>query len=84
MDIKDYKLVKVTWTDIVTEPSWTDLKDIDEEIKKAEDTVYWSVGYLIRETKSVIVIAFDLNYLEEAQVAYNIIPKGVIRKIEKL
>lgn len=83
-ELKKYKLVKVIWTDILTDPSWTDIEDLDEEIKKAENAIYYSVGYLIRETKKSIVIAFDLSYLDNTQIAYTIIPRGVINKIENL
>ena len=89
--IKDgqYKRVCITWLDSTSRKKiWWDFKDLLDEIKESEKGEYfYSVGYLVKQTKLNYYIANSIHFEDKKAVSLGqifSIPIGCCLKIEDL
>lgn len=75
-----FKQVKVTWLDAVSEDSWTEIADA----KKQECHEQVTFGLLIFENDHRIVIAASFDKANEKVASFYSIPKTWIVKITEL
>lgn len=76
-------LLAVTWLDasVVTQGDWLTLHEIIEEIKKPERSINITIGWLLWEDKTAIVLAAQKSDQEDPLYDLCIyIPKSLIRK----
>ena len=81
MEIKDFKLVRVDWFD--AQSGFASPMDI-EELMSVPPVETTSVGCLVHEDKEKIVLGFMMFGKEEYFKHWQMIPKGMIKKITKL
>ncbi len=67
------RFVELQWLDAEGDPAWTADKDVD----KAALPLVTMRGYLVRNTKTVVVLA--MGFHEDSWVNVFRIPKGMIR-----
>jgi hypothetical protein len=81
--IIDYKIripVEIEWLDAQT---WNGTAEEFGEIIKWEPIISHTCGYLIHEDKDRIIVSF-LNFGDESTKYFQMIPKGMVKKIIKL
>lgn len=86
--MKQGTLIRIEWSDAGTINRWEELEDLLRELHKSDAESFFTVGFLIRETKDWISVAQTVNYngdkiLERATETMSI-PKGMIKKIKVL
>ena len=77
-----YKRVKIFWHDIITDPSWLELKDVDKlTCASCED-----IGYLYYKDSKFVKIFTSYSYDGSNLTIGNItvLPRSVVFKIEVL
>jgi hypothetical protein len=72
---KKYKKVDVLWSDAYSTDAWTDLADVE-----TTDLECLSSGWLVKQTKDVIVVAGTINTSGMACCMIHI-PRGMVKKI---
>ena len=79
--IKEFDFVEVEWLDAHT--GFSEPLTI-EELEKEQDILSYSAGYLISQNKERIILGFllfdNINLVKHWQV----IPKGMVKKIKKI
>ncbi len=82
--MKKYDPIKVTWLDIIEDPSWQD----DEEAMAFPKTLAESLGFYMGEVEEdgmTVLILLPTVFLEGDREKGTIkIPTGVIKKIERI
>lgn len=75
-------LVKITWVDASNIGEWVEAENIHQKLNKDDADVFYTVGFLVRETKQNISVAqsvcYNNNNLELAGDIMTI-PKGWIK-----
>lgn len=82
---KEYAIVEVEWEDAMSSLDTMSISDME----KQEAPLSHSAGYLIKQDKKKVVLAFmtfGQNILDGDMIMkhYQIIPKGMIKKIKYL
>ena len=80
MKIKELEPVEVEWIDAQT---WNGEAEKVEVIKELKPYLSKTCGYLLFEDKERIIISF-LNFGEGRSKHFQMIPKGMVKKITKL
>ena len=72
-------MVRVEWTDsmIVGSGAWVDVDDPDIDYS-ADAMRHYTVGFLVNESASVLVVASNLNETETRMAGVMIIPKQCV------
>jgi hypothetical protein len=81
-EIERGDLIIVTWFDIEDDPSWKPIELVEVE----RVTLCKTVGWFINSSDDCLRLAFSVNGTEETklEVGREIIPKAVIKSIEKV
>ncbi|HEC66725.1 MAG TPA: hypothetical protein ENI23_15725 [bacterium] len=78
-EIKDYPIVEVEWFDAQSSMDFIDIESLIAE----KPYLTKSCGYLIHEDKEKVILGFMVfasGYLKH----YQVIPKGMVKKIKRL
>lgn len=85
--MKQGTLLFIEWSDAGTINRWEEMEDLLRELHKSDAESFFTVGFLIRETKEWISVAQTVNYLDgklERATEIMSIPRGMIKKIKKV
>lgn len=85
--MKQGTLIRIEWSDAGTINRWEEMEDLLRELRKGDAECFYTVGFLIRETKDWISVAQTVNYLDgklERATEIISIPKGMVKKVNKL
>lgn len=74
------QLVKITWIDAVGSDGWCELKELEKETPVTHHTV----GYAVKETGGFITVTMSYNDDMDSLVAWVLIPKVMVIKIEEI
>mgnify|MGYP001573820175 CR=1 FL=1 len=77
-DITEGTLLEIEWDDIIMDSKWTEL----EIARISGPTKCRDVGWFLNHDELNIRIYYSIN--GEKEVAFSIIPKGVIRNVRKI
>lgn len=79
-------LVKITWVDASNIGEWVEADEINKRLVKDDADIFYTVGFLVRETKKNISVAQTACYNKKLELVSEImtIPKGWIKKTKVL
>lgn len=76
--MKNRKVVQVRWADIVAGGGWRS----EDAARKSQPAACVSVGYVLRRTRSTLVLAS--SWSEDGEVLQTIvIPRGAVKSVRK-
>jgi len=84
-----YKRVCISWIDsTMRKQVWWNYKDLDDDINGSEnEDIFYSVGYLFKETKLHYYLANSIHSENKSIVSFGSIfsiPRGCVLKVDKL
>lgn len=85
--MKQGTLIRIEWSDAGTINSWMEMEDLLRELHKGDADIFYTVGFLIRETKDWISVAQTVNYNNNELVRATevmTIPKEMVKKVRVL
>ena len=86
-NMKHGELVKITWVDASNIGEWVEAEEIHRKLDKDDADIFYTVGFLVRETKKNISVAQTVCYNnKKLELVSEImtIPKGWVKKTKVL
>jgi hypothetical protein len=82
-----FPVVEVCWVDILSDPTWRALDDIDRLIEEANNDLSVTYGLLIKETDRDIVLVATIRPYSDRTVTTQvgesiIIPRAVVKQMK--
>ena len=78
-----YEYVHVYWTDIQSDSSWRQIKEVEEE----KLPICLSTGFLLKKDDDMVRLVSDFNFNEDGTIDEcgnsTVIPTVVVKKIER-
>jgi hypothetical protein len=86
--MKGEKLIMIEWVDISTISGWTDAETLNKTLQSDDADRFFTIGFLLEETKTLIRVAQTICYDENNKIAryadITKIYKGVIKNIKHI
>jgi hypothetical protein len=76
---RSFTLEYIEWLDAESTEKWTDIADL---LKDEELPVIKTVGFVVKETKTFLLLCMQVDYKNDVSSMTMKIPKGMITKRE--
>lgn len=84
MQLKKFHLYKIEWIDAFSSNSWTDINDVEREVRSSEQKPVTCYGAYIRSDKKFLTFTTGYDYDKETLFNYWSVPKGWIVSIKEI